>query len=561
MVLRSKAAVVLALAFVAPAHAADIPAQSRIDAVMVFPSGAEVTRQAKVRVSAGDHTIVIDDLPAEVNQRSIRVEGTASGRLEIGAVDTRRVSVMQSDTAATGSERKALEDRIERLKDERQVLEGEAQSAEVQKNLLSNLAQLPLKAAGSPGGQTAQPDWAQLYSLIGGRYGEAHRNAMATLVKIRAIDRDIKDLEKKLALLAPKREARTEARIRVTAATGTEAELSIRYQVRNASWQPYYDARLDSGGRSQPPKLTLIRRAGISQRTGEDWTGVALSLSTTRPTSSTAAPGLDTQLVDFEPDTPPPPPVRPAPMAMQSRRMAAPAREERIGGGLGAADAVGKIAVNEASANIESAPFQAIYKIAGRTSIPATGESKRVQIGRSESEPTLEVRAVPMLDTNAYLYAKAKLASGTPLLPGAVSLFRDATFVGVGRLPLVPVGEAHELGFGIDDAVRIKHAVIEEKRGEFGLISSSKTDVRNFRITIKNLHERPISATVIDRIPVSVNQDIKVELTAKTMPTKRDVQDKRGVLSWQTTLTPDEERIIDFGYRVTWPGAKKVTYR
>ena len=36
--------------------------------------------------------------------------------------------------------------------------------------------------------------------------------------------------------------------------------------------------------------------------------------------------------------------------------------------------------------------------------------------------------------------------------------------------------------------------------------------------------------------------------------------DKRGVLAWDMTLGPDEERVIEFGYRTTWPAAKKVTY-
>ena len=62
------------------------------------------------------------------------------------------------------------------------------------------------------------------------------------------------------------------------------------------------------------------------------------------------------------------------------------------------------------------------------------------------------------------------------------------------------------------------------------------------------------------RVPVSQNTDIKVELTGKIAPTKRDVDDKRGLLAWEMKLEPDEERAIEFGYRATWPAAKVVTY-
>ena len=83
--------------------------------------------------------------------------------------------------------------------------------------------------------------------------------------------------------------------------------------------------------------------------------------------------------------------------------------------------------------------------------------------------------------------------------------------------------------------MRVRHAIAEEKRAETGIITASKTDTRNYRITVKNLHERAIPVAVIDQIPVSQNADIKVELLGKTAPTKRDLDDKRGVLAWEMT--------------------------
>jgi uncharacterized protein (TIGR02231 family) len=214
----------------------------------------------------------------------------------------------------------------------------------------------------------------------------------------------------------------------------------------------------------------------------------------------------------------------------------------------------------EARAKVEVQAFQAVYSIAGRVSVMDTGETKRVQIDDMQLEPALTVRTVPKREEKAYLYAKLTVARGTPLLPGQISLFRDATFVGNGRIPLLAAGEEHELGFGIDDAVVVHHVLAEEKRSESGIITTAKTDQRTYRITVKNLHERAIPVAVLDQIPVSLNADIKVELTGKTAPSRRDVDDKRGILAWDMTLNPDEERAIEFGYRATWPAAKKVTY-
>ncbi|MCK9912211.1 DUF4139 domain-containing protein, partial [Microbacteriaceae bacterium K1510] len=85
-----------------------------------------------------------------------------------------------------------------------------------------------------------------------------------------------------------------------------------------------------------------------------------------------------------------------------------------------------------------------------------------------------------------------------------------------------------------------------EKRGETGLISSAKTDSRNFRITVKNMHERAVQLVVQDQVPVSQNDDIKVEYVGPT-PSKKDVDGKRGVITFESKLGPEEERQIEFG--------------
>jgi uncharacterized protein (TIGR02231 family) len=342
--------------------------------------------------------------------------------------------------------------------------------------------------------------------------------------------------------------------------------MSIRYQVGGASWLPFYDARLTTGTKAQAPKLQLVRRASIQQRTGESWDEVALSLSTARPGAGTAAPELQPMVIDYESDSPPPPPRPVGGAARSMSREAAVPGAARLADGdeaqlrAKAAPAPEPQQAEERRAAVETQAFQAVYGIAGRVTVPATGEAKRVQIDEAQLDPALAVRTVPKRDAKAFLYAKVTMARGTPILPGQVSLFRDGTFVGNGRLPLLSPGEEHELGFGVDDAVRVKHAVAEEKRAETGIITSSKTDMRSYRISVKNLHERPIPVTVIDQIPVSQNADIKIELLGKTAPSRRDMEDKRGLLAWDMELKADEEKVVEFGYRVTWPAAKKITY-
>ncbi|WP_083567302.1 mucoidy inhibitor MuiA family protein [Hyphomicrobium sp. CS1GBMeth3] len=542
-------------------RAAEVDAVSRIDAVTVFPMGAEVVRIAKVQLDKGEHTIVFRDLPTGAVDGSIRVEGTASGKLEIGSVDTRRLFVPRADAEQSASERRQIETEIETLRDARARLDAQVHAAETQKALINNLTQLPTRPAPAAGAERSE-DWTAVLALISAGSAEAQRTIEDAQVRIRETDRKIDDLEKKLASIAPEKTERTEAKVFVVAQSPLEADITVRYQVSHASWTPLYDMRLHSGSKTAAPRIDLARRASISQKTGESWDNVALTLSTTRPSAGASAPELRPLIVDFEPEPRPPMPVASAPAAGNAFEdsvalEAAPepdAREEL------AQTQRARRAVSERPAEIVQAPFHALFAVPGRLSIPETGEAKRVQLGAEAIEPQLTVRAVPKVEPKAYLYAKLTLPKGAPLLPGAVSLFRDGTFVGTGRLPTLSPGEEHELGFGVDDLVRVRHAISAETRGETGLISTSRTDNRNYLITVKSMHERAIDFAVFDQIPVSANQDIKVDLSGKA-PTRQNVDDRRGVLVWEGKLEPDQEQTIEFGYRVSWPSAKSVIYR
>ncbi len=545
------------------ATAAEVPAQTKIDAVTVFLRGAEVTRTGKVKIDKGEHTIVIADIAASAVPGSIRVEGKATGKLDIGSVDTRRAFLARADSEAADLERKRLELLLDGLRDQKTGLEALVQAGETQKALIANLAQLPSRPAPPAGAGALPEDWSRVLSTIAQGTADASKVQIDAQVKLRELDKQIEEGEHKLTALAPPKTEQTEVKVYVEAGSPLEADLTIRYQVQNASWTPLYDARLQTGSKLETPKLDLARRAAITQKTGEIWDNVALALSTARPASAASAPELQTQIVDYERPRPVP---TAAPVAMRKERSLEEKSDAALGGAVAdmaepAAEAPPPpAAAEEVQSTLIVAPFEATYAVPGRASIPQTGEAKRVMLMTDQLEPVLSSRTVPKAEPNAYIYAKLKLAKSTPLLPGQVYLFRDGTFVGTGQIPLLAAGEEHDLGFGIDDQVKVRYAVVEQKQGETGLISTSRTDTRNYRVTLKNLHERPIAVTVYDQIPVSQNQEIKVEYTGKPTPSKQDVDDRRGVMTFEAKLEPEEEKALELGYRVSWPAAKSIIY-
>ena len=226
-----------------PAMAAEVKGTSRIEAVTVFPQGAEITRTAKVRLEAGEHAVLLSDLPGQAIPGSIRVEGRSTGKLEIGSVDARRSFVTSGDPAVAQSNRKRLEDEIEKQKDARGAQDDIIKAAEAQRGFLENLAKLPSTPA--PALATGQrEDWGQIFGVIGTRSAEAAKAITDAKLKQREIDKKLADLQKELASAAPKQIDRTELRINAAADVPQDATVTVRYQVQSANWQAFYDARL-----------------------------------------------------------------------------------------------------------------------------------------------------------------------------------------------------------------------------------------------------------------------------------------------------------------------------
>ena len=575
MKMRALLAAVVLIATTSLLSAGEVELESRLESVTVFPRGAEATRSAHVKLSAGEHTLVLGDLPAGVVAGSVRVSGeTSGGTLQIGAVDTRNIFVTdEAKSELDKSKRQRIEEQIESLEDQKRELEDTIFSAETQKSLLKNLATLPSRpAAPQSGGGLRTPDeWGQIYSLIGDRMLEAQQKAREARVAIRDIDKNIDDLRKQLTSEPAKRERRTEVKVSLAADADLEGDLAVRYQLRRATWKARYEARLKSGGNDKKPVLELIRRASVTQRTGEDWTDIALTLSTTEPQRGTARPRLGTLTVDFYAEPKPEPrltgylrkqkmaPASPAP-ASEAAPMDAMEGDD-VNRSVGGMLAARKVVAVDRRASVRQAPFQALYVIAGRHTIKSDGATKKVRIDNADLGVSLDVRTVPSRNPTAYLYAAFTLAKTLRVLPGPVALFRDGVFVGNGRLPVLAAGESHELGFGIDDAVRVKFAALKRSRGETGTFSTSKTEQRRFKITVKNLHDRKVKVRVIDRLPVSGNEEIVVEPEgAAASPSAKDIGDRAGLIAWDLQLAPGAEKALVYGYQVSWPADKAIRF-
>jgi uncharacterized protein (TIGR02231 family) len=538
----------LAASFAMPAFAADIDAASTIDAVTVYPDGGTITRVIRADLPAGDTTLVARDFPLTLDPSSLRVEGQGSAAITIGAIDARRPQPGQPANLPE------LEKRLEQLGDQRTALDDAIAAATLRRKFIERFATGVPLGLGEHADARPIAEWRTAFSAVADETAAVDAIIRDVRGKHREIDREIARVRAEAQANPPRK---MEVRIDLAAETAGAATLRVSYSVRGARWAPLYDARLDSGSRDHKAELELVRRAEIVQSTGEDWNDVVLAVSTARTAKGGDAPSLPPLLVSYP--QPVHPVAIPAPTAAAPRSDAFVARDRRE---LAAGRVMAKVqSAAEREATVETGGYQVVFRIPGRVSVAANQGAKALRIGSAKIAPDLTVRAAPALDETAFLQASFKQTEDAPLLPGRVALYRDGIFVGRGAMPLTPKDETAHLGFGADDKVKVARAVVRRNAGSTGLISTSKTDEREFKFTVRNGHAQPIKVQIEDRIPVSEVADVVVEMLPQTTPpTTKDVDDRRGVLAWTFDAPPGEQREVKLAWRVSWPSGKTVVY-
>ena len=474
----------------------------------------------------------------------MRVEGEAGARLTIGAIDAK------PPRAAPPVNLPELDKRIEALKDERANVQGAIDAATARRKFAERFAETSPAGIGDKGEARPIAEWRTAFAAVGEEIASADAAIRDAQRKQRELDREIARLEQDRAQKPP---SKLEVRIELATAAATKATLRVTYAVRNARWLPLYDARLDTGAKDRKPALELVRRAEITQATGEDWSNVALAVSTVRTARGGRAPDLNSLIVQY--------PQPPRPLASVSAPASAPedrVRQFRFGGGNSDGAALEKAAEQQAAADVGS--FQVVFRIPGRVSLGASEGAKSLRVSTATIAPDLAVRAVPVLNPTAFLEAGFKQNEDAPLLPGRVAIYRDGVFVGRGQMAAAAKDETVRLGFGADDKVKIERTVLKRNEGSAGLIvTTSKTDERAFKTTVRNGHDFPIRIAIEDQLPVSENEEIQVEmLSSTTAPTASNLRDKRGVLEWAFEAKAGEVRDINFAWRIRWPKDKGV---
>jgi uncharacterized protein (TIGR02231 family) len=530
-------------------------AELPITSVSVYRSRAAVTRSAECALAQGVHELRVGPLPEFADLDSVQAKIGAGGKLLDVKTETTALPAPSSDNPRV---REALE-AVDKARAELAEVDRLSANNTATTKLIDSIAAKTAADASQALGGALDPE--KLRGQIAFVEGERNRLTREGLelakLRVKAAG-ELSAREKALAAAGGAPPVERYALITIAVPQGGKVPVALTYLVGNATWKPAYTVRGDPAAGA----LKIEFDAVVRQATGEDWSDVALVLSTAQPTRAANPSEIGAIYLDvFDPS---------APRAVSSAApMMAPGVPPPAGdfSGNGAMSRKAGAAIESLSNDAEVGGSGAAveYRLPRAFSAPsdANGE-RRTRVANIDGKPVFTLVARPVAETDVFLRARLMNESGFILLPGQARVYLGSDSIGTAALGEIAVGGEIELWFGKEPGVTVKREVVSKKASESGVFSKSKGVDREYRVSLTNTLARPVEVELWDRVPVSRNEQVKVELTAIAPALATDAkylkeERPQGLLKWMLPLparVAGKEAApvtISWKTRVVWP--------
>ena len=553
------------LCFAATLGAAEIPTpDAKPREVTVYADRAEVVRIFQGDLAAGDQSLLFDNLPANVDFSSIRVEGTGAFTL----IDIRPETVQVKEVANEAI--RALQAKIQA----QELVQKELSLAEGRVAFRRSALEKVLGRLTSVGKESANPEmdplkWAAYLDFQAEQQVALDKEATDLAKRIKASRQQVDTYNREIAALnGNQSRSRNLARVNLDVKTAGPAVVRLSYVVQGPSWKPVYDLRADTKAKS----LEITYHAELRQSTGEDWQGVSLKLSTAEPSVGGREPEM-------------------SPWFLAKAEAIALDELRKDSGGLNrrGSNATGRIAgekqnfaaatenqFNEFStksgaavladatvstASVVTGGTAATYVIERTTDIKSDNKMAKVTVTRLLLPSTFRHSCVPKLSSYVYLKTHATNKSDFTLLPGRTSIFLDGAFVANSSMDLVPAGQKFWTFLGVDQSVSVERKELarrEESSGLFGKKTLRTVFDQVFKV--KNGKATEIDLVIWDQLPMGDHEDIKVVLEEPKYEKDSESfkMNESKYVEWRHAVKAGEKLDVPYRFAIERPADMQV---
>lgn len=555
-----------------PGAPAPAPVSGTVTNVTAYRGQAMVTRSVPVGKGKGLMDVVVSGLPEQVFGGSLFADGGQG--VEVRAVRYRTRVVGRDVSKEAASLQQALED-IAMRKRENAALTQLATQQLAYLDKLDNFMAPTATVEMSKGVLNAETI-EKLTKFSFEKRAEVTKARLALTESLVKLTREEQDTQRKLQMLGGgDSRIEREAVVFVDKRVENETTLSLSYLVGAVNWRPNYNMRAESG----KPNVKVEYSALVNQMSGEDWSGVELTLSTASPAliarGATLMP-LYISLVERGSN-----PQAPQDAQAYKQRRSDLKKEQQENARSGAANKPSSSPADDRAQNEEvekslnriADEMQAMelaasgdvwkqrdeaegvsveYKLPGATGLASRNDTQLVKIADLNLKAEFAFIGTPVLSDYVYLEAEAKNESETVLLEGAYTAYLDGRFVGLSVIPLVGRGESFGVGFGIDSQLRVSRELVEKKDEIKG---GNRVVSFKYRLSVSNYKSGDVAIRLLERMPAAPRADIRINLVETNTELSKDrlyLRDQRnkGLLRWDITVAKGS----------TGADTKEVTY-
>jgi len=547
---------------------APLPQTSPITSVVVFPNHAEITRELVVEARAGENLTRFTNLVPILNPHTLRASVTEGARItgtELRTVHleeslTEELAALETALAASQAELTAA------AREEARLAESRAFLLSVKLRLSADMGRE--LAAGS----VSVADWKQVLDFVRDGLAECDAAQAALVERLRERTREHETLEKQLKSYSGQkpREMR-EVTVAFVAERAGPIRVRVHYMVDSVAWKPSYDVHLDRA-RSE---VAITAYGQIIQWTGEHWTDAELVLAMSRP--------------DFELTVPE---LLPLQASLDDKGLEQLIKEVSFLG-TSASDQAAKWSEWRFRRGQDRETFRRnLEQLARRTdkSLEQFGLNRRIiegalmrladrfagtryVLGRREtilcdSSPhkvvafsarvpcTLQYLATPALGRSVMLRGVVANATGFPVVEGGAALFVDESYVGTGQVRSAAQNESLDFGFGPDDALVVTRRLVSREVKGPEAFRQSQVITYRYEVVIENFNRRVVAVEVVDQIPVSKSQEIRVEFLSASRQPEHDTAS--GTLRWTLEVPAEGRLVLEYVFTVECPVGRDV---
>jgi uncharacterized protein (TIGR02231 family) len=533
-----------------------IEQKASITQAVVYNDRVELTRTFRSSYQPGEYQVKLLDLPAGLDDNSVRASGQGSAAVKISGV---KIESVYLDTT-TNIKYKLLEDSLDQLKEQMRAYDDRASLLQKESDYLEKIKAASTSVSAGRDQESAKSptvnEWMGLYNFYDARYEAINKEARGIEKSRKTLQTRIEAMQSRLNKIAGTANL-TKKTVAVNFRVNEAGTLSLNlsYLMMGASWHPQYDIRVSPENK----KVEFTYYGVIYQNTGEDWKDVKVTLSTAQPSVSGSLPALSPWYVDvYQPYYQKGAASKRAKQNLEyGKQMAqAPmaAQEQMVvTGGFNAdyGEAMSGVALVSTS-DVSFSGTSYVFTTPGDNNIPSDGEPHKIPIAFETLDAEFEYSAAPRLKPYAYLKGKVKNTTEYPFIAGDISVFFGNNFVGTSSINSVIPSEKFDVSLGIDEGLKITRQKVKELTEGTAKIKR----IYVYKITVKNLKSTKETVTVNEQYPVSKTDKIKVKLVSPKFDEEKveyGAHEKaNGMIEWKFQIEPQGKKELDLEYMIEY---------